>query len=571
MNTSTASTPAPYYFISYCRQEVTFVDSFSRELEKRGICNWVDFRNLVPGQPWQPQLDDGVRNAAAILLVASKASMASAPCKDEWTKSLAAGRRIILILFEPCKVSPDLAGLEWVDFTGNFDSAMNQLLKLLAQPAQKMTTTPPCEGIRLPGAAKTFFGLSILAAILTLPGAYFTFQITRLLVLMGVNAELQAYINGTTSPLNPEGESLRLLVTNGMLMSVLLLWIPAIWNFIQIPWRVRSRTYNAEQLRSALNGLVFANLFLLVVPATTSFTSVWKGLDLGTVVGWICISVPLILMTFAICFALYRLLVSDSMYRWAGPTGAIIRVAKPNLAGQIKNGMPMKVAVEAAPQDRLYSEAIQASLVKAGHTLTDNLQEADVVLPLLSVYKNNSSCDPEQKRLVPILLQRCDVDPRLSQVQWVDLRYGKTSIDAVAKLLSEPKELLRTLGVLPIRTTILPSGIKRLNSVLSIIMAISVVFTLLYLNELLHSAYDIALLLSLLVISGAYFLKRYLTNRKLKSLPFLSYIWVLGFTVLLAVLASFAKWDPIWLLLPFAWLVPLLMLSKDVRMWVPAK
>ena len=132
MITSVPSAPTPYYFISYCRQEVTFVDSFSRELQRRGIRNWVDFRQLVPGQPWQPQLDDGVRNASAILLVASKASMASAPCKDEWTKSRAAGRRIILILFEPCKVDPSLAGLEWVDFTGDFGSALDQLTKLLA-------------------------------------------------------------------------------------------------------------------------------------------------------------------------------------------------------------------------------------------------------------------------------------------------------------------------------------------------------------------------------------------------------------------------------------------------------
>jgi hypothetical protein len=89
----------------------------------------------------------------------------------------------------------------------------------------------------------------------------------------------------------------------------------------------------------------------------------------------------------------------------------------------------MKVAIESAPQDKLYAQAFKTSLVKAGHTPTENLQEADIVLPLLSVYKNNSSCDPEKKRLIPILLQRCDVDPRLSQVPWVDLRSGQTPLE----------------------------------------------------------------------------------------------------------------------------------------------
>jgi hypothetical protein len=35
MNSVMDHQPALYYFISYSRQEVTFVDSFSRELQKR--------------------------------------------------------------------------------------------------------------------------------------------------------------------------------------------------------------------------------------------------------------------------------------------------------------------------------------------------------------------------------------------------------------------------------------------------------------------------------------------------------------------------------------------------------
>ncbi len=349
-------------------------------------------------------------------------------------------------------------------------------------------------------------------------------------------------------------------------MSLIFLWLPAVWNFVQIPWRIRQRTYNATQLRGALNGLLFANLFLLLVPASSALTSIWADFDMGTVVqGTICVSVPLMLMIFAVCFTLYRLLVSDSMYRWAGPTGAIIRVASPDLSKH-RGNTPMRIAVEAAPEDRSYSETIKAALVKAGHTLTENVQEADVVLPLLSVYKNNSDCDPEKTRLFPILLQRCDVDPRLSQVQWVDLRYGQASIDAVANLLDEPRELLNVLGVLPVRTTILPGGVKRLSSVLSIVMFISIIFAILWIQDA-----RLAFLINVLIAGGIYFLRRYIVDRKSKYLPLLPYGWVLGMTAFLAILASFAKWDPIWLLLPFAWLVPLLMLSKEVKMWMPTK
>jgi hypothetical protein len=563
MNIPTASQSAQYYFISYCRQEVTFVDSFSRELEKRGIRNWVDFRQLVPGQPWQRQLDDGVGNAAAILLVVSKASMASAPVRDEWTKSLACGRRIILILFEPCTVDPGLAGLEWVDFTGDFDTAMDQLTRLLAQPAQKTTAAPPCEGVRLPGAAKAFYSLSIAAAILAVLGGIFVFLLSSLLILQDVQLAL----------LNPdtyESNELRSMISMGMFMSLIFLWAPAVWSFVRTPWRIRTRTHNAGQLRGALNSLVFANLFLLLVPVTRAVTNIWDDFDMGTVVqGTLCVSVPLMLLIFAVCFLLYRLLVSDSMYRWAGPTGAIIRLARPDLSKHRANGTSMRIAVESAPPDRLYAEAIKASLVNAGHTPTENLQEADLVLPLLSVYKNNSSCDPEQKRLVPVLLQRCDVDPHLSQVQWVDLRYGRTSIEALANLLDEPRELLRVLGVLPVRTTILPGGVKWLTSVLSIVLFISAVFGFSSLMDIQYSAP--AFLVNLIIAAGTYFLRRYVVDRKLKYLRFLSYTLVLGSAILLALLSVFANWEPALLLVPVAWLVPLLMLSKDVRMWLPAK
>ena len=143
MNQSTDAQTTPYYFISYSRQEVTFVDSFTRELEKHGIRTWVDFRNLVPGHPWQEQLDEGVANAAAVLLVVSKSSMASGPVKDEVKKSLAAGRRIVMIIFEPCTIYSDLKEREWVDFTRDFPSATEQLKSILAQPEGKMTISHP--------------------------------------------------------------------------------------------------------------------------------------------------------------------------------------------------------------------------------------------------------------------------------------------------------------------------------------------------------------------------------------------------------------------------------------------
>lgn len=462
MNSPTTSQSELYYFVSYSRQEVTFADSFSQELEKRGIHTWVDFRNLVPGKPWQSQLDEGVNNAAAILVVVSKESMASAPVKDEWTKSLAAGKRVILIIFEPCKVDDDLAGLEWVDFTQDFKKAMKQLTDLLTHPAQKMTSTPPYQGIRMPGAARMFNFLSVIALFLAIAGGIISLNLADEITKQ--EAISQFNVDGNRLP--PPQSPFRNMVEAGMMISPFVAWIPAIWNLARIRKRIRNRTYSAGQIRTSLNLLLFANLFLLLIPLTMVNDKIWGNIDMTHAIGGILPRAMVVMvLIFVVSFFLRRLMVSSSMYRWAGPAGAIIRVTKPNLSKDLKAGTSMRVAIDAAPQDYPYKKELKKQITKAGHMNHENIQESEVVLSLLSAYKSNSNCDPETKQVIPVLLQSCDVDPRLSQTQWVDLRYGQTSINALVHLLDKPNVLMRTLGVLPVRTTILPGGVNRVRLV----------------------------------------------------------------------------------------------------------
>jgi hypothetical protein len=312
-------------------------------------------------------------------------------------------------------------------------------------------------------------------------------------------------------------------------------------------------------------------LFLLLIPITSMFTNIWKNFSSETMsrihTNGICCSTPVMLAIFGVCFALYRLLLSDSMYRWAGPGGAVLKVMRPDKSKFVEKEKPIRMGIEFARQDRPYAEAFKTALNQAGLIYAGNPQEAEVILVLLSVYQGKSAFDPQQKTLIPILLQKCEVDPELSQLQWVDLRYGQTSIDAVVHLLDMPQELLRTLGVLPVRAPVLPTWVKWLNTVISIVLSIALVFLIWVFG---HSEFASGGFLNLLILPGLYFLRRYLMERKLKYLPFLSYWLVFGIAVGLAVLSCFAKWDPALLFVPFAWLVPLLMLPKEVRMWMPA-
>ena len=567
----------PYCFISYSRQEVTFVDSFARELERRGICTWVDFRNLVPGRPWQNQLDEGVHNAKTILLVVSKASMTSLPVKDEWTKSLAKDKRIILILFEPCKLDPGLTGLAWVDFTRPFDKAMSKLIALLARSTQAVPSTPQQKWMHVPASVTVFAFLSILLVLLCAINV----------VLYGILLYFGIYVPFTKAevPFSP----LIMIFSVVALLSLFFIWLPTIPNFAWMPIQLFRRTHNAQKIRNTLNALLYSSLLLIILLVIIYLLRNTQDSPMPAVAVYVLLYVlifsGLCSIMIVICLYLNRLLVSNAMYRWSGPNGVLVQSRPPDLTGHTDNGAHMRVAVEYAPQDRLYAQELKASIKKAGHFYTDHVHSADMVLCLLSVYKTGSAYDPETTRVIPTLMQVCQVDQRLSSMQWIDLRHGKVSMDAVAHLLDEPAELMRTLGVLPVRQMILPNAVKWLGIVISFVMTtflvVTWVFTIPLIADILYlyggnagmvmSPKDfrlgIALLILLVVLTlGLYFLRRYIINRKLRYVPFLSYWWVVGFVLLLLSIGIALRdwWDvPLFIVLLY------LMLHKEVRLWLP--
>jgi hypothetical protein len=265
------------------------------------------------------------------------------------------------------------------------------------------------------------------------------------------------------------------------------------------------------------------------------------------------------------------------MYRWSGPNGVLVQGRPPDLTGHIDNGAHMRVAVEYAPQDRLYAQELKAAIRKAGHFYTDHVHSAEIVLCLLSVYKTGSAYDPETTRVLPTLMQVCQVDQRLSRVQWIDLRHGKVSMDAVAHLLDEPAELMRILGVLPVRTNILPNAVKWLSILFSLLLTTflvaTAVLTIAFVADIPSNDagaspedFRIMILLDVLVL-GLYFLRRYIINRKLRYLPFLSYWWVVGFVILLFSLGIYMM-D--WTAVPFIIVFLYLILHKEVRLWLPS-
>ena len=416
-----------HYFISYSRQEVSFADSLARELEKRGLTTWVDFRNLVPGSSWQSQLDAGVTQAKAILLIVSPASMSSEPVKDEWHKSLRQGKRIILIIFQGAELDDQLAHLEWVDFRQSFAVAMGQLETILAGPPQTMTAPPP-QDFHLPPGPKIFHRLTLLALIVPL-------LLFLSLGLIEFIQEKSFYIIALP------------LVT----------WLVISPRIVPLLSQVKKRSYELQKVRTALlawaifNAISCLIAWILITVLTENRASGGVLLPLMYL-----LLLGLVVTGIILPWVLARRLLGPDMYRWAGPTGVPVR-RQIQLPKSLSPQQPIRVALEYAPPDRAIAEEIKAQLKKSGHLYAEDPDEAETILVLLSTYQTTSHFDPQSKVLIPVLIQSCHVDPLLSKTQWVDLRLGGgRTIEALARLVGYPDRLLQTLGVLPLRTEIRP-------------------------------------------------------------------------------------------------------------------
>jgi hypothetical protein len=170
----------PNIFISYSRREVPFVNNLVDDLEDNGFNVWLDYRSLIPGSPWAEQLDKGIAESDVILLVVSKAAMASKYVEMEWQQVIQLEKRVILLIFEAVELPTDLEGFEWVDFRGNYNKGIEALIRQLQQE-EDLEHPAPQTGFKVPLMVWGAAILSVIIAVFSL-GAIWTLFIPYLLV-----------------------------------------------------------------------------------------------------------------------------------------------------------------------------------------------------------------------------------------------------------------------------------------------------------------------------------------------------------------------------------------------------
>jgi len=135
-----------HHFLSYSRFDgEAFARRLHDALEARfpPFFIWLDKIDLKPGQDWDEQIADAIRACDSLLFVMTHDSVnAQSTCKLEWTRALKYKKPIIPLLLHPDAELPfRLATRQYLDFTGEFDSALAKLrehLQWLASPEGKL-------------------------------------------------------------------------------------------------------------------------------------------------------------------------------------------------------------------------------------------------------------------------------------------------------------------------------------------------------------------------------------------------------------------------------------------------
>lgn len=125
------STTAPYFFISYSREDANLQRRIIAELRGRGINVWVDIENLIPGSPaWEREIERSIRGAAGVIALLSPDAHDSEWVRREISFAEQNDKRVFPVLIrgdEDDSIPLRLSNHQRVDLRRNFQTGLDEL------------------------------------------------------------------------------------------------------------------------------------------------------------------------------------------------------------------------------------------------------------------------------------------------------------------------------------------------------------------------------------------------------------------------------------------------------------
>jgi hypothetical protein len=118
-------------FISYSRADSEFALRLASDLRAAGQDVWLDQLDILPGERWDREVEQALKECRRMLIIMSPASSQSENVQDEIGYAFQQRKLIIPVLHQPCDIPFRLQRLQYVDFTKDYDRALARLLPVM--------------------------------------------------------------------------------------------------------------------------------------------------------------------------------------------------------------------------------------------------------------------------------------------------------------------------------------------------------------------------------------------------------------------------------------------------------
>jgi hypothetical protein len=110
-------------FFSYSRTDSAFVLKLAKDLREAGAELWLDQLDIKAGSHWDSSIEAALNNAPRLIVM------------DEVSFALETGKTVIPVLLSQCTMPFRLRRLQHIDFTGDYQMGLNQLLEAVSKTA----------------------------------------------------------------------------------------------------------------------------------------------------------------------------------------------------------------------------------------------------------------------------------------------------------------------------------------------------------------------------------------------------------------------------------------------------
>ena len=129
-----------HIFISYNQADSDFSEILHNKLEQNGFTVWRDVAGLRGGEDWRKGIDDGIKQAFALIVVMTPEAKASEYVTYERAFAWGSGVKVIPLLLEQTQLHPRLESLQYLDFSNRQARPWNTLIELLRETGSMQPT-----------------------------------------------------------------------------------------------------------------------------------------------------------------------------------------------------------------------------------------------------------------------------------------------------------------------------------------------------------------------------------------------------------------------------------------------